>query len=194
MDTTNVLMVGVGGQGIILASEILSEVAMHAGMDCKKSEVHGMSQRGGVVTTHVRFGKEVFSPLIPQGAADVILAYEAAEGLRWCHQLRERGTIIINNQRLIPPIAMTKEYDYPMDAIKQIRARGVDMIEVDVADICQEIGNPRLGSTVLLGTLSAKLSIAEAVWLEVIKKRVPRGTEDLNLIAFKRGQGLGVEA
>jgi indolepyruvate ferredoxin oxidoreductase beta subunit len=194
MDTTNVLMVGVGGQGIILASEILSEVAMQAGMDCKKSDVHGMSQRGGVVTTHVRFGKEVFSPLIPQGSADVILAYEAAEGLRWCHELREGGTIIVNNQQLIPPIAMTKEYDYPMDAIEQIRARGVEMIEMDVADICQEIGNPRLGSTVLLGTLSTKLSIPESVWLEVIKRRVPRGTEDLNVIAFKRGQELGVEA
>jgi indolepyruvate ferredoxin oxidoreductase beta subunit len=194
MDTTNVLMVGVGGQGIILASEILSEVAMQAGMDCKKSDVHGMSQRGGVVTTHVRFGKEVFSPLIPQGSADVILAYEAAEGLRWCHELREGGTIIVNTQQLIPPIAMTKEYDYPMDAIEQIRARGVEMIEMDVADICQEIGNPRLGSTVLLGTLSTKLSIPESVWLEVIKRRVPRGTEDLNVIAFKRGQELGVEA
>ena len=194
METTNVLIVGVGGQGIILASEILSDVAMQAGMDVKKSEVHGMSQRGGVVTSHVRFGPEVFSPLIPQGAAHVVLAYEAAEGLRWCHELREGGTIIVNTQRLIPPIAMTKEYDYPMDAVQQIRSRGVDMIGVDVTEICREIGNPRLGSTVLLGTLSTKLSIPESIWLDVIMKRVPKGTEEMNITAFKRGQEMSVEA
>jgi len=194
METTNVLIVGVGGQGIILASEILADAAMQAGMDCKKSEVHGMSQRGGVVTSHVRFGKEVFSPLIPRGSAHVILAYEPAEALRWCHQLREGGTIVVNTQRLIPPIAMTKEYDYPMDAIEQIRDRGVDVIVADVADICQELGNPRLGSTVLLGALSTKLLIPDAVWLNVIKKRVPRGTEELNIKAFQRGKEICVEA
>jgi indolepyruvate ferredoxin oxidoreductase beta subunit len=192
--TTNVLIVGVGGQGIILASEILSDVAVQAGMDVKKSEVHGMSQRGGIVTSHVRFGPEVFSPLIPRGSADVVLAYEAAEGLRWCHELREGGTIIANTQRLIPPIAMTKEYNYPMDAIEQIRARGVEVIEVDVANICQELGNPRLGSTVLLGTLSTKLSIPDSIWLDIIKKRVPKGTEELNVRAFKRGKEISVEA
>ncbi len=192
MDITNVLIVGVGGQGIILASEILSDVAMVVGMDVKKSEVHGMSQRGGVVTSHVRFGPEVFSPLIPNGSADVILAYESAEGLRWCHELKPDGTIIVNPQRLIPPIALTKEYDYPMDALEQIRSRNVNLIEVDVAGICEEIGNPRLGSTVLLGTLSTQLSIPESTWLEVIQRRVPKGTEELNVTAFQRGKEAGV--
>jgi indolepyruvate ferredoxin oxidoreductase beta subunit len=193
MDTTNVLIVGVGGQGIILASEILSEAAMQCGMDVKKSEVHGMSQRGGVVTSHVRFGKEVFSPLIPRGAADVILAYEAAEGLRWHHQLRQGGAVIVNTQRLIPPIAMTKEYDYPMDAVEQIASKGVELFGVDVAVICREIGNPRLGSTVLLGTLSTRLSIPDSVWLEVIQRRVPKGTEEMNVQAFHRGKEVSVE-
>ena len=193
MKTTNVLIVGVGGQGIILASEILSDVAMQAGMDVKKSEVHGMSQRGGVVTSHVRFGAEVFSPLIPRGSADVILAYESAEGLRWCYQLREKGTIIINTQRLIPPSALFKNNSYPMDAIDQIRALGHNTIEIDVAEICKELGNPRLGSTVLLGTLSTKLTILESLWHQVIKQRVPRGTEEINIKAFQRGRDIAVE-
>ena len=193
METTNVLIVGVGGQGIILASEILTDVAMQAGMDVKKSEVHGMAQRGGVVSSHVRFGKEVFSPLIPRGSADVVLAYEAAEGLRWCHDVKDGGTVIVNTQRLIPPIAMTKEWDYPMDAIEQIKAQGVDVIGVDVAEICQELGNPRLGSTVLLGTLSTKLSIPDSIWLEVIQRRVPKGTEELNIKAFHRGKEISIE-
>ena len=192
MDTTNVLIVGVGGQGIILASEILSDVAMAVGMDVKKSEVHGMAQRGGVVTSHVRFGPEVLSPLIPKGSADVIIAYESAEGLRWCHELKPDGTIIVNPQRLIPPIASSKEYDYPIDALEQIRSRNVNLIEVDVTGICQEIGNPKLGSTVLLGTLSTQLSIPESTWLEVIQRRVPKGTEELNVIAFQRGKEAGV--
>jgi len=191
MKPTNVLIVGVGGQGIILASEILSDVAVQAGMDVKKSEVHGMSQRGGVVTSHVRFGPEVFSPLITRGSADVILAYESAEGLRWCHQLRKKGTIIINTQRLIPPSALSKNNSYPMDAIDQIRALGHDTIEVDVAEICSELGNPRLGSTVLLGTLSTKLSIPESLWHQVIKQRVPPGTEEINIKAFHRGREVG---
>lgn len=193
METTNVLIVGVGGQGIILASEILSDVAMVEGMDVKKSEVHGMAQRGGVVTSHVRFGAEVFSPLIPRGAADVILAYESAEGLRWCHELKQGGTIIVNPQRLIPPIATSKEYDYPTDALAQIRSLGVNVIEVDVAGICEEIGNPKLGSTVLLGTLSTQLSIPESTWLEVIQRRVPKGTEELNVVAFQRGKEAGIK-
>jgi indolepyruvate ferredoxin oxidoreductase beta subunit len=188
METTNVLIVGVGGQGIILASEILSGVAMAEGMDVKKSEVHGMAQRGGVVTSHVRFGLEVFSPLIPHGTADVILAYESAEGLRWCHELKPGGTIIVNSQRIIPPTASSKEYDYPADALAQIRSLGVNMIEVDAAGICEEIGNPKLGSTVLLGTLSTQLSIPESAWLEVIQRRVPKGTEELNVTAFHRGK------
>jgi indolepyruvate ferredoxin oxidoreductase beta subunit len=193
METTNVLIVGVGGQGIILASEILSDVAMVEGMDVKKSEVHGMAQRGGVVTSHVRFGTEVFSPLIPHGAADVILAYESAEGLRWCHELKQGGTIIVNPQRLIPPIASSKEYDYPTDALAQIRSLGINVIEVDVAGICEEIGNPKLGSTVLLGTLSTQLSIPESTWLEVIQRRVPKGTEELNVAAYQRGKEAGIK-
>ena len=107
--------------------------------------------------------------------------------------MKEGGTVIVNTQRLIPPIALTKEWDYPMDAIEQIEAQGVEVIAVDVAEICQELGNPRLGSTVLLGTLSTKLSIPDSIWLEVIQRRVPKGTEEVNVSAFHRGKEISIE-
>ena len=121
--TTNVLIVGVGGQGVILASEMLSEVALRSGLDVKKSEVHGMSQRGGVVTSHVRFGTKVDSPLIPGGEADVILGFELAESLRWIHELAEGGQLIVNSQRLVPPITATGKFSYPADATRRIKSR-----------------------------------------------------------------------
>ncbi|MBM3326306.1 MAG: indolepyruvate oxidoreductase subunit beta, partial [Calditrichaeota bacterium] len=101
--TTNILIVGVGGQGVILASELLCEAAMSAGFDVKKSEIHGMAQRGGVVSSHVRFGPKVQSPLIPNGQADVVLAFEAAEGLRWASQVKPDGALVMNTQRIVPP-------------------------------------------------------------------------------------------
>jgi indolepyruvate ferredoxin oxidoreductase beta subunit len=111
----NILIVGVGGQGVLLASQILSEAALQAGYDVKKSEVHGMSQRGGVVSSHIRFGKKVHSPLIPNGAADVILAFERAEALRWIHELKPGGAMIVNAQIIIPPIAVDTKYSYPTE-------------------------------------------------------------------------------
>ena len=120
---TNVLIVGVGGQGVLLASAILSEVALQSGSEVKKSEVHGMSQRGGVVSSHVRFGPKVYSPLIPNGQADVILAFERAEALRWAHELKPDGFMIVNDYKLIPPIAIDPKYVYPEDAIDRLKAR-----------------------------------------------------------------------
>lgn len=186
--TTNILIVGVGGQGVILASELLSEAAMQAGMDVKKSEVHGMSQRGGVVSSHVRFGPKVHSPLIPSGAADVVLAFEAAEGLRWAGQVKAGGMLAINTQRIIPPIAFTKEYSYPEDPIAEARKHVERVLPIDAVEIAREVGNAKLVNTVLLGAISGDLPISEEIWTAVIKKRVPKGTEEANLEAFKRGR------
>ena len=113
----NILIVGVGGQGVLLASELLSTVALESGYDTKKSEVHGMAQRGGAVTSHVRLGEKIFSPLIPEGSADVILAFEQAEAQRWVHFLKDGGTVVVNNFKLIPPIASMKGFQYPDDPI-----------------------------------------------------------------------------
>ncbi|MFH1862169.1 MAG: indolepyruvate oxidoreductase subunit beta [bacterium] len=190
MSTLNILLVGVGGQGVVLASAILSEVAMNAGFDVKKSEVHGMSQRGGVVTSHVRFGEKVYSPLIPNGQADVILAFEKAEALRWVHELKPDGSLVVNNLKLVPPIAVDPQYIYPDNAIEELKSRVSKLRVLDATEISESLGNTRLANTVLLGALSQTLDIDESIWREVISKRVPKGTIEANLSAFERGKSL----
>ncbi|MFH0765883.1 MAG: indolepyruvate oxidoreductase subunit beta [Calditrichota bacterium] len=192
-DIINILIVGVGGQGVILASELLSEAAMAAGYDAKKSEVHGMAQRGGVVSSHVRFGPKVYSPLIPSGSADVVLAFEAAEGLRWANQVTPEGMLVVNTQRIVPPIAFTKEYSYPVDPVAEARQIVSRVVAMDALEIAHQVGNPKLVNTVLLGAISGELPISDEIWTLIIRRRVPRGTEDLNLTAFKRGAALAAQ-
>ena len=190
---TNILIVGVGGQGVILASELLSEAAMEAGFDVKKAEVHGMAQRGGVVSSHIRFGQKVYSPLIPDGTADVVLAFEAAEGLRWANQVKEGGLLVVNTQQIIPPIAFTKDYDYPDDPIGQARRIAGRVLSIDGAGIAEKVGNPKLVNTVLIGAFADELPIPEEILLKVIRRRVPKGTEELNIAAFRQGAAVGKE-
>ncbi len=185
----NVLIVGVGGQGVLLASQILSNVALQSGLDVKKSEVHGMAQRGGVVSSHIRFGKKVYSPLIPNGKADVILAFEKAEALRWAHELKSGGSMIVNNHKLIPPIAVDPKYVYPDDSLDQLKEKVEHLNVVNAADVAEKLGNPRLANTVLLGALSKTQDIKEETWREVISRRVPKGTTEANLKAFAAGRG-----
>jgi len=187
-DVMNILIVGVGGQGVLLASEVLSAVAMEAGYDAKKSEVHGMAQRGGVVSSHVRMGEKVYSPLIKEGHADVILAFEQAEALRWVHFLKKDGTIIINDYRLVPPIASMKGFDYPDDPVGSVKKRVSRTKVIDAVSIADKLGNPRLVNTILLGILSNSLDIPVKVWEKVISERVPKGTEALNAEAFTAGR------
>ena len=185
----SVLIVGVGGQGVLLASELLSAAALEAGFDVKKSDVHGMSQRGGSVSSYVRFGDKVFSPLIPIGGADVILAFESAEALRWIHFLKPGGACVVNDKQLVPPIALIqKEPGYPIDVVERIRKHTDRVTLVQADSIASELGNPKVENVVLLGALSASLDIPEAVWTSVIRGRVPKGTEDINLAAFNRGR------
>ncbi|MBU0519477.1 indolepyruvate oxidoreductase subunit beta [bacterium] len=186
--TINVLIVGVGGQGVLLASQILSDVALQAGNDVKKSEVHGMSQRGGVVSSHVRFGPKVYSPLIPNGQADVILAFERAEALRWAHELKPDGNMIVNDQKLIPPIASGTQYQYPDDALDQLTDKIKSLKVLNAGQISEELGNPRLANTILLGALSLTQKFEADLWRDVIKRRVPPKTIDLNLKAFDEGR------
>ncbi len=187
---TGVLMVGVGGQGIILSSNILSQVAMEAGLDVKKSEVHGMSQRGGTVSSHVRYGEKVWSPIIPEGNADILMAFEAAEALRASHDLAADGRAIVSTQQIIPPIAAGKQFSYPDDAIEQLRARCKDLIAFDAQAECLKLGNEKMVSVLFLGALAASLDFEEALWKRVVMKSVPKGTEESNWAAFKRGMEL----
>jgi indolepyruvate ferredoxin oxidoreductase beta subunit len=178
----------VGGQGVLLASELLVSAAVEVGYDAKKSEVHGMAQRGGIVYSHIRIGEKVYSPLIKEGCADVILAFEQAEAMRWIHFLDENGTIIINRFKLIPPIASMKGYEYPEDPIGVVKKRAKNVKVIDAISIAKELWNPRLMNTVLLGLMSASLDIPIDVWEKVIRKRVPQGTEDFNVKAFFEGR------
>ena len=187
---TNVLIVGVGGQGVLLASEMLCEVAKVMGLDAKKSEVHGMSQRGGVVTSHVRFGKKVHSPLITEGEADVILAFEVAEGLRWVHYLHPGGTMIVNEQKIMPPIITTGKFSYPEDVEKKIKARAPKTKVINAVEIGKKLGNPRLVNTILLGVLSREIELEEDKWLQVIERMAPKGTGDINKKAFLEGRAI----
>jgi len=188
---TNVLVVGVGGQGVILASNILCEVAVRAGMDVKKSEIHGMSQRGGVVSSHVRFGEKVLSPLIAAGQTDVILGFEAAEALRFAHEIREGGTLLASTQTIHPPKGPERKdsVKYPANPLED--AKGVcrgRVVPIETQKIALELGNPKVTNTILLGALSTSLDIDLEVWRETIKAMVPPKTIELNLQAFDRGR------
>ncbi|MBS1261276.1 MAG: hypothetical protein MAG453_00597 [Calditrichaeota bacterium] len=192
-EVVNVLIVGVGGQGVVLASNILCEVAVRAGLDVKKSEIHGMSQRGGVVTSHVRFGERVLSPLIMHGRADVVLGFEAAEALRFAHEVRDGGLLLSSTQKIPPPTGPVKKKQkrprYPQtplsDAKQVCRGR---VVPVEADRIAAELGNPRLTNTILLGALSTGLAIDDALWTDTIRQMVPSKTVELNLAAFARGK------
>ena len=185
----NILIVGVGGQGVLLASEIISAVAMRAGLDVKKSEVHGMSQRGGVVTSHVRLGRKVYSPTIQLGEVDVLMAFEQAEGLRAINGMKKSGVAIVSHTTLVPAIVTSsKEFHYPEDPIADMKAKLERVIAVEADKIAGELGNPRLVNTILIGVLSNYLPFDPEIWTEVIKSLVkPKFVND-NLTAFARGR------
>jgi indolepyruvate ferredoxin oxidoreductase beta subunit len=192
METTdrvqNILMVGVGGQGVILASEIISEVMMRAGYDVKKSEVHGMAQRGGSVSSHVRFGTKVYSPLIKKGAADVLFSFELLESARYLDYLRSDALLIINNQRVLPPSVTLGVDTYPEQIPALLRARFSRVDIVDALAIAKRAGNSRALNVAFLGTLSKHFAVDEALWTEVISSMLPAKLVDVNIKAFMLGR------
>ena len=191
----NILIVGVGGQGVLLASEIVSDVAMNAGFDVKKSEVHGMAQRGGVVSSHVRIAPKVYSPTIGYGQADVVVAFEQAEGLRAIDWMKKDGVAIASTTRLVPAIVTSsKDFNYPDDAIAAMRKKADRVIGVPADSIAAELGNPRLVNTILMGVMSNYLPFEAEMWLDVIRKRVKTKFVDVNIVAFNRGREIQLSA
>ncbi len=185
----DILIVGVGGQGVLLASELISDVAMNAGMDVKKSEVHGMSQRGGIVSSHVRIGPVVYSPTIEHGQADILMAFEQAEGLRALDWMKKDGVAIVSTTRLVPSIVTSsKEFNYPHDPIATMRKNAEHVIAVDADKIAMELGNPRLVNTILLGVMTNYLPFEIGLWQDAIKRRVKERFIDINLKALDRGR------
>jgi len=185
---TNILMVGVGGQGILLASEILSEALMLAGHDVKKSEVHGMAQRGGSVVSHVRFGPRVFSPIISEGDADVLFGFELLETFRYLNFLQPDGKVVVNNLRIAPPAVALGKETYPEDIPRKIADTFPATTLVDGMNLASKAGNLRAVNTVLLGALANLLDIRDELWQQAIRKQVPAKFVDVNLRAFASGR------
>ncbi|MEW5803664.1 MAG: indolepyruvate oxidoreductase subunit beta [bacterium] len=185
----DILIVGVGGQGIILASEILADAGRDAGFEVKKSEVHGMSQRGGSVSTHIRFGRQVFSPLIKDGEADLLLAFELLEALRWVNYVRPLGCILMNNLRINPLPVSTGLMEYP-EGIENLLTRSGRQVQlVEGGKLADQAGNKKAINMVLLGALSHLLpEIPEDTWLQAIQSRVPAKTREVNEQAFHLGR------
>ncbi len=193
-DVTSVLIVGVGGQGVIMVSKVLATLCQEHGLEVKQSEVHGMAKRGGAVFSHVRFGRHVHSPVIPAGEADVLLALEWAEGLRWLHFLDpENGTFISDVRKIVPPFAcrdrgrgVAPQYakTTPRDVLEKVSVG----YALDATGIAAKLGNDRAANTVLLGILSTALSFPEQAWLDVIERFVPPKTREINSAAFLAGR------
>ena len=170
-EVTNILVVGIGGQGVMTATEILAEAAISLGHDVKKTEVAGMAQRGGVVSSHLRFGERVLSPQIAPGEADLIVGFESAEALRWIHYLRPGGRVLMNTARLVPPVVSGGLYEYPADPVAEIRALGIEVHAFDAMAIALELGDVRLGNSVMLGAIADHLPFSAEVLLEFILRR-----------------------
>ncbi|MEA5114632.1 MAG: indolepyruvate oxidoreductase subunit beta [Geobacteraceae bacterium] len=186
--TTNILLVGVGGQGILLASEILSETFMLAGFDVKKSEIHGMSQRGGSVVSHVRFGEKVFSPIVPEGEGDILFGFELMETMRALPLLRKGGKVVANDLRIPPSSVLIGKAAYPEMVDEKIREKFPDFLLVDGQGLAVKAGNARAANTVLLGAVSRRIDVAEEYWLQALERMVPAKALDVNRKAFMLGR------
>ncbi len=189
IEKLNLLFVGVGGQGVLTASDIAAQVGLDLGLDAKKSEIHGFAQRGGVVESHVRWATYVGSPTCEKGTVDVLIAFELLEAARWIDWLKPSGTIIVNQQHIIPMSVSIGDAVYPEQSavLAALRAR-VRVIVVDALPLAKQAGNPRTANTILLAALSTLLDTDPAVWEKAILNRVPAKYADVNKVAFQLGR------
>jgi indolepyruvate ferredoxin oxidoreductase beta subunit len=190
MAVTSIMIVGVGGQGSLLASKLLGKVLVGEGYDVKVSEVHGMSQRGGSVVTYVRFGDKVYSPVINDGEADFILSFEKLEGARYIDRLKKDGTVIVNDQQIDPMPVITGVATYPADVLESLKAKGADIVDFDALSLAKEAGSPKAVNLVLLGKLSTYFDIPTEKWISVIESTVAPKFVEMNKKAFMLGQNI----
>ena len=186
METKNIMIVGVGGQGTLLTSRILGSIMLTAGYDVKLSEVHGMAQRGGSVVTYVRYGEKVAEPIVEEGCADVLIAFERLEALRYAHFLKPDGVLIVNDQRIDPMPVVTGAAEYPADIIEDL-AKKYKVYSIDAQGEALKMGNPRVFNIIVLGLAAKYMNFTKEQWLEVIEKTVPPKTIDINKQAFIKG-------
>ncbi len=186
-EVTSIMIVGVGGQGTLLASRILGNVAIKKGYDVKVSEVHGMSQRGGSVVTYVKYGNEVYSPIIDKGEADIVLAFEELEAYRALPYAKIDGTMIVNTQTMDPMPVITGVAKYPDRILEKLESKKIKLVSVDGVSMAKEAGNIKAVNVVLIGILASKMNIEYQTWIDVIKETVPSKFLDVNLKAFELG-------
>ena len=186
-EVKSILFAGVGGQGILRASDITCEVIMEAGFDVKKSEVHGMAQRGGCVTSHVRYGKKVYSPLAEAGSVQMLVSFEKMESLRYLKFLRQNAAVIVNTEEIYPPAVNMGDAQYPFDSIDFLKNNYRKVISFNAAELAQKAGNIKTANVVLLGALSNLMNIDKSIWQDVIKKSFPEKLIKMNLAAFQMG-------
>ena len=192
-DIKNILFSGVGGQGILLASELTATSLLDSGYDVKKSEVHGMAQRGGSVTAQLRYGPRVYSPLIEPGSADIQMAFEMMEAVRYLPYLHQGRTVIVNTQRILPPSVATGQATYPEDVLDELTNRDIRVIAVDAFSIAKAAGEVRTANVALVGALSVHLPVEAAVFERIIENRVPERFRQENMKAFAAGREAGNE-
>ena len=188
METKSIMIVGVGGQGSLLASRIIGNVLLSQGYDVKVSEVHGMSQRGGSVVNYVKYGDKVYSPVIEKGEADIIVSFELLEAARWVSYLKKNGHLITSTQTLDPMPVITGNAEYPADIAEKIEALGIDIIAADALSLAEKAGNAKASNVVLMGVIASKMSFDENVWKDAIRTCVPEKFLELNLKAFDLGK------
>ena len=185
-DIKNILLVGVGGQGTILASKILSDGLVEAGYDVKMAEIHGMSQRGGDVSTQIRYGEKVFSPIIGEGSADIIVAFEKMECLRWIKYLKPGGRLVVNDHEIATvPIQLGVE-KYPENILDTLKA-AADTVIIKAGETAQKLGNVKTMNIVLLGALVKAMNLSNIDWKKLINETVKKGTEEINIKSFEAG-------
>ena len=188
METKSIMLVGVGGQGTLLASRILGNVLLTQGYDVKVSEVHGMSQRGGSVVTYIKYGEKVYSPVIEKGQADIIISFEALEAARWISYLKKGGKLVTNTQQIEPMPVITGATQYPEAIIDNIKALGVDVTAVDALSLAEQAGTSRAVNVVLMGVISHILDFGDDVWSKALEQCVPAKVIDVNKKAFELGR------
>ena len=190
METINFMVTGVGGQGTVLASEVMAAVGLAAGYDVKKSDILGLAVRGGGVVGHIRWGEQVHSPIVPEGRVDYLVAFEILECLRWLNQVQPEGTVLVNQQEIHPVTVSSGSATYPdsQTVDKALQAATDTVYRVPGLDMAQELGHARVLNVVLLGSLAALLPVDPEVWVSVLKQRVPVEYLALNLQAFEKGR------
>ena len=189
-ETKSVLLVGVGGQGTILASKILSTGLVEAGYDVKMSEIHGMAQRGGSVTTQIRYGDKIYSPVIGNGEADVLVAFEKVEAARYIHQLKKGGVLIVNNAEMYPLPVLVGREKYPEGVIESLEKTVENTKVINARKVAEELGEVKAQNIVMLGCLVKALGLEDINWVELIKENLPERLHEINIKAFEKGLSL----